>query len=860
MTLGPVAFAYSAEKRLPVNFLSKKGGAHMRKRFLPYFVSILMVLFIVNAAGAGVEPSPFKPQLNKINSISNVLESINKRLNYLLGTLGKSTGPSPSGISDQLRSMAYQVRELETRIGEIDATFRNDSVALPTEIKESLATVERLTYGIADSAKLGFFKEEMAVSAMHELKATIRAFAGRVAHVVDTPITKIVPLSLIMAQPCDPFQVSAKSGTCTPLLDYEHLQYNLNWLNDSYASTGVKFWIKSTEGYEMPVFANTSANCGAIFEWYQIKSEFNEILSLSLPDDISVSAKDAGEWISYLVNNHSDKSDLIVWLFDRDSLTVRSANKDENGCGIGRSSLTDYPEGHRVLMNANNMYNPANDPPNDFSPNHLVHELGHYFGQLHVWETPPLPPFLTHPTTGEPSAWSDRWDLAYCLNDLGHPFFFSSKSDAQASSEDCGRNGGYRNIVMDPITTTTYTGIKNCTVGNLINETNPVCHGDSVMDCTIASSSFSSYDTALQGLSFPTGDVESCPDLSFAWGVNAMGYWGGAFDAHIWVPGYFSASQSQLIKAYVSAGSRSDRAELGTNNDSFIWWANGDLSFAREKKPVSTRTFIPVVGDFDGDGTDDIFWYQPGTDLDAMWFSNGDRTWAADTSFAAEEVAVPVAGDFDGNGVTDILWYVPRSPTHSIWWFSASTKGYVLRTIEMTPGVLRSYIPVVGKFDGTPGDDILWYDPVGGTTFLWLSDGGSKSFHLKLANYSTPGLNYTPFAGDFNGDGKTDVFWYAKGPTTDKVWWAVGNAYFDSTDSAGIQVQGTYSPIVGDFNGDGYSDILWDAVGHTTDFLWTGSSSGDFEKTTATAYDAFTPIAGKFDRNNTTDIFWYNSN
>ena len=30
---------------------------------------------------------------------------------------------------------------------------------------------------------------------------------------------------------------------------------------------------------------------------------------------------------------------------------------------------------------------------------------------------------------------------------------------------------------------------------------------------------------------------------------------------------------------------------------------------------------------------------------------------------------------------------------------------------------------------------------------------------------------YTPVAGDFNGDGKSDVFWYAPGPGQDSMWY-----------------------------------------------------------------------------------------
>lgn len=794
-------------------------------------VFVLMTLILVNLAGAGVKPSPFKAQLNKLNSISNVLDSIKKRLNHLLVPTGKSVKADASGIAGQLSSMAEQFRELRTRMDDVQATFGDDTIDLPTEIKESLDIIERQASDIAGFAQLGFFKEERVMSAMNELKTNIKAFAERVARFINAPVTKIVPISFILAQTSYPFQTGGE-----PLLDYEHLQFNLRWLNESFSPTGVKFWIKSTEGYRMNNFANTSKPCDETFEWPAVRDELKQVLSLSVPNDLSEDVKDADSWISHAVNNYSDKSDLIVWLFGRESLTVRSANRDENECK-SRSSVTDYPDGHRVLMNANNMYNPTNTQPNDFSPNHLVHELGHYFGLRHVWESPGG----IHPATGEQVDWTDTWDLIYCVNDLGHPFFFSSKSHAQAHSTDCDRNGGYRNIIIE--------GAKNCVVNNL------GCNGDSIMDCTIAGSSFTSGDSALKGLSFPTGDMESCQDLSFAWGVNALGYWGSAFNAHHWIPGYFSASQRKLVKAYVSERSLSNRKELGTNNDSYIWWANGDLSFARERKPVSTRTFIPVVGDFDGNRRDDIFWYQPGAASDMIWFSNGDRTWTESSSFTANEIAVPVAGDFDGNGATDILWYVPRAPTHSIWWFSVTHRGYAERTINMTPGVLRSYIPVVGNFDGLHGDDILWYEPVGGTTFMWLSDG-SGSFVLK--SFFSPGENLKPFAGDFNCDGKADVFWYAKGPATDKVWWASSYGNFTSSASPDIQVHGTYSPIVGDFNGDGCSDILWDAVGHTTDFLWTGSSTGVFSKTTATAYDAFMPIPGKFDGGSATDIFWYN--
>ena len=345
------------------------------------------------------------------------------------------------------------------------------------------------TSDIADLAQLLFYREERVLSPLHELKKNIKAFSGWVVSFINAHITKIVPLSFILGHTTYPFQTGG-----SPFLDYEQLQSNLRALNESFGHrpTGVKFWIKSTEGYRMNIFANESTPCCPVYSWDEVKDELKQIHSLSISDDSSVDGDQrAGDWIRYAVNNYSDRSDLIVWLFDKESLTIRDANNDN-----GSSSITDYPDNRRVLMNARNMYNPEGEV---FSPYHLVHELGHFFGLSHVWE----PPAGNHPTTGEPLDRTDIWDLVYCLNELGHPYFFSSKSDAQAYDENCTVTDGILNIAKTDAE-------RNCLVDNRGNQY-PDCFGDSIMDCTVAGSLFSSGDSALKGLSFPTGDPESCP-------------------------------------------------------------------------------------------------------------------------------------------------------------------------------------------------------------------------------------------------------------------------------------------------------------------------------------------------------------
>src|SRR5690606_37465102 len=72
-------------------------------------------------------------------------------------------------------------------------------------------------------------------------------------------------------------------------------------------------------------------------------------------------------------------------------------------------------------------------------------------------------------------------------------------------------------------------------------------------------------------------------------------------------------------------------------------------------------------------------------------------------------------------------------------------------------------------------------------------------------------------AGDFDGDGKTDVLHYGPGPGQDRIHWGGNNGTFTT---ATLTVNGVYTPVVGDFDGDGKDDIFWYAPGPAADSMW----------------------------------------
>ena len=83
---------------------------------------------------------------------------------------------------------------------------------------------------------------------------------------------------------------------------------------------------------------------------------------------------------------------------------------------------------------------------------------------------------------------------------------------------------------------------------------------------------------------------------------------------------------------------------------------------------------------------------------------------------------------------------------------------------------------------------------------------------------------YEPFTGDFDGDGRRDVFWYGPGHRRDVLWYGATGGFTPGKAPVG----GTYRPLVGDFGGDGPDDVLWWAPGGRGDVLWFGRAGRRF--------------------------------
>ena len=239
---------------------------------------------------------------------------------------------------------------------------------------------------------------------------------------------------------------------------------------------------------------------------------------------------------------------------------------------------------------------------------------------------------------------------------------------------------------------------------------------------------------------------------------------------------------------------------------------------------------IPVVGDFNGDGIDEIGVYFRGEWLLDL---NGNQRWDGDDLWAqlGSQSDRPVVGDWDGDGKDDIGIYGPEwpgdrqhlanepglpDPQNAVRMRPKNvppderhaTKGERLMRLTSSGQERSDLIDHVFEF-GSGGDVPVsgdWNgDGIGSIGIFkngqWRfdTDGDGRFSHGdEIAQFGEEGDQ--PIVGDFNGDGIDEIGIYRAGR------WIIdtnGNHQIDPEDQQLDLGDATQTPVVGDFNGDG---------------------------------------------------------
>ncbi len=305
-------------------------------------------------------------------------------------------------------------------------------------------------------------------------------------------------------------------------------------------------------------------------------------------------------------------------------------------------------------------------------------------------------------------------------------------------------------------------------------------------------------------LAFPNGPAPPLP--FFFLPPNADPYVdGGGMPSYTWHLSVINsgAPRAELVQAngqtqFKNASFLMDRQDwVGVTLASGKWQLKGeDGELMEDEDLFGLVGAIPLMGDFNGDGLAEKAIYFRGE-----WFIdvNGNGQWDDEDLWAklGTEVDLPVVGDWDGDGKDDIGIFGPEWPgdpeaIENEPGLPDPENQQKLLVAKNQPDIKAKNVPPIPE-EATYGHRLLKH-----------SKTGQARADLIDHVFRYGGGTDKPVAGDWNGDGIDNI-----GMFRDGVWYldTNGDGRWASGDNKFTFGQKGDLPVVGDWDGDGIDDL-----------------------------------------------------